>query len=115
MKTTDIPPSSRMLAKANADAMAHYKKLRDSVMPPPGVEPATAETMLTMQFAVLGLEVPFKIHAMRAIDLGLTREQLPALVMAGLGVTLLSAQAGQALRWLDEVCEERGGAETGAV
>lgn len=106
MKTKDAPRASKRLAAVNSAAMAEYQKMRALVMPPPGVEPATAETVLAMQFAVLEYEFPFKIHAMLAMKQKVSREQLQGLLLAGVGATLLSAQAGQALGWLDEACEE---------
>lgn len=107
MKTTDTPPASARLAAVNPEAMARYKQMRAMVMPAPGVDAASCETVLAMQLAVLGLEVPFKVHAMRAMALDVRKEQLQGLVLAGLGVTLVGAQAGRALAWLDEADEER--------
>jgi hypothetical protein len=107
MKTTDAPPNSQRLAAVNPEAMARYQQMRALAMPAPGVDAAHCETVLAMQLAVLGLEVPFKVHAMRAMALAVTREQLQGLLLAGLGVTLLSAQAGAALGWLDEAQQEQ--------
>ncbi|MDO9437241.1 hypothetical protein [Hydrogenophaga sp.] len=94
--------SSARLAAVNAQAMAHYQQMRGLVMAPATVDPATAETVLALQLAVIGLEAPFKIHAARAMSLNVSKAQLQALVVAGVGVTLLASQAGAALRWLDE-------------
>lgn len=99
--------SSALLAAASPQAMAHYQQMRALVMSPTDIDPATTETVLALQLAVLGLETPFKIHAMRAMSLNVTKEQLAALVMAGLGVSLLAAHAAAALRWLDEAGAER--------
>jgi hypothetical protein len=106
MRTTDSQPTSTRLAAVNPDAMAHYQQMRALVMPAPGVEPACCETALVMQLAVLGLEIPFKVHAMRAMALTVSKERLQGLLLAGLGVTLIAAQTGRALEWLDEAHEE---------
>ena len=106
MRTTDSPATSARLAAVNRDAMAHYQQMRAMVMPAPGVDAATCETMLVMQLAVLGIEIPFKVHAMRAMALAVSKEHLQHLVLAGLGATLIAPQAGCALAWLDEAYEE---------
>jgi hypothetical protein len=106
MKTTDSPSTSTRLAAVNPEALAHYQQMRSMVMPAPGVDAATCETVLVMQLAVLGAEVPFKVHAMRAMALAVSKEQLQHLVLAGLGITLIASQAGRALSWLDEAYEE---------
>ena len=107
MRTTDTPPASARLAAANPEAMSRYQQMRALVMPAPGAEPATCEIVLAMQLAVLGLEVPFQVHAMRAMALGVDKAQLQALLLAGLGATLIAPQAGRALAWLDEAEQER--------
>lgn len=111
MKTTDVQPNSQRLAAVNADAMARYQEMRALAMPAPGVDEARCEVVLAMQLAVLGMEIPFKVHAMRALALAVTREQLQGLLLAGLGVTLLASQVGRALAWLDEAHEERSQAD----
>ena len=85
MKTTDQKPSTFRLAKVNPQAMAHYKQMRAQVMPAPGVHEATCEIVLAMQLALRGHEIPFKIHAMRAMAQGVTLSQLEGLLMAGRG------------------------------
>ena len=106
MRTTDVPSASTRLAAVNPEAMARYQQMRAMVMPAPGVDAAICETVLAMQLAVLGAEVPFKVHAMRAMALAVSKQQLRNLVLAGLGVTLIASQAGRALAWLDEAYEE---------
>lgn len=83
--------------------MLHYRKMRSHLLPA-GVSDAIGEIVLSMQFAVKGHEVPFKVHALRAISLGLSKGQLEALLMTGFGVTLIACEAAQALAWLDEAC-----------
>ncbi|HSW18433.1 MAG TPA: hypothetical protein VLJ86_14535 [Ramlibacter sp.] len=100
MPITDKKPSSALLAEVNADAMARYKEMRALVMPAPGVDAATCEIVLALQFALLGHEVPFKIHALRAMKLGVSLAQLEGLAMAGVGVTLIACEAARAIEWL---------------
>ncbi len=106
MQNPNRKPSSARLAEANPQAMALYRQMREHVMPAPGVEPATCEIVLAMQLAVLGHEVPFRIHASRALAQGVSLQQLQGLLMAGLGVTLVASEAARALEWLQEAHEE---------
>jgi hypothetical protein len=107
LKTTEQKSSTARLAEVNPQAMACYRDMRAHVMPAPGVEAATCETVLAMQLAVRGQEVPFKIHAMRAMAQGVALAQLEALLMAGVGLTLLVSEAARAVGWLREADEER--------
>jgi hypothetical protein len=106
LQTTDQKPSSALLAEVNAEAMAHYKEMRARVMPAPGVDAATCEIVLAMQFALHGHEVPFKVHAMRAMAQGVSLAQLEGLLMAGMGVTLIGCEAARAVQWLREAHDE---------
>jgi hypothetical protein len=106
LKTTDRKPSTARLAAVNPQAMARYREMRAHVMPAPGVEAATCEIVLAMQLALRGHEVPFKIHAMRAMTQGVSLAQLEGLLMAGVGVTLIVCEAARALDWLREADEE---------
>ncbi|MBN3729545.1 hypothetical protein [Burkholderia sp. Tr-20390] len=106
MKTCDRKPSSQRLVEANPEAMSHYRKMRDQLFPPADVDEKTCEIMLAMQLAVLGREIPFKVHALRALSHGVTQAQLEGLLLCGMGVSLVAFEAAQALIWLDEACAE---------
>ncbi|MBL3960977.1 carboxymuconolactone decarboxylase family protein [Burkholderia sp. KCJ3K979] len=106
MKKKERIPSSRRLADANPEAMQHYKRMRVAVSASTAVDGGLREAVLAAQLAVLGHEFPFKIHARRAMEQGLTVEALRALLMAGLGVTLVASEVGCALSWLEEAAIE---------
>ena len=106
MNTTDLQPASARLAEVNPQAIARYKEMRALVMPAPGVDAATCETVLAMQLALRGHELPFKVHAMRAMALSMSLSQLEALLLAGVGVSLLACEAARALDWLREAHAE---------
>lgn len=108
MKTAGQKSATARLAEVNPQAMACYREMRAHVMPAPGVEAATCEIVLAMQLAVRGHEVPFKIHAMRAMAEGITLAQLEALLVAGVGVTLLASEAARAINWSREAHVELG-------
>ena len=106
MNTSDVIPSTARLSEVNPRAIARYKEMRSLVMPASGVDVATCETVLAMQLAVRGYEVPFKIHAMRALAQSMTLKELEGLLLAGVGVSLLASEAARALDWLREAHEE---------
>ncbi|MDR6854915.1 hypothetical protein [Variovorax guangxiensis] len=106
MNTTDVKPSTARLAEVNQQAIARYKEMRALVMPAPGVDAATCETVLAMQLALRGHELPFKVHAMRAMAQSMSLAQLEGLLLAGVGVSLLACEAARALDWLREAHEE---------
>ncbi|CAD6558157.1 hypothetical protein LMG28727_06546 [Paraburkholderia kirstenboschensis] len=76
--------------------------MRAVLLPPGNVDAALCEIVLTVQFAVLGEETSFKIHALRSLTLGASKTQLRGALMAGLGVTLVAFETARALAWLDE-------------
>lgn len=115
MKTTEIKPATARLAEVSPEAIAHYKQMRALVMPAPGVDAPTCEIVLCMQLALRGHEVPFKVHAMRAIAMGIPRQQLEGLLLAGVGVSLIVCEAARALDWLSEAHEELNSPAPAAV
>jgi hypothetical protein len=106
MNTTDSKPSTARLAEVNPQAIALYKQMRTLVMPAPEVDAALSETVLAMQLAVRGFEMPFKIHAMRAMARSMPLKHLENLLLSGVGVSLLASEAARALDWLREAHEE---------
>jgi alkylhydroperoxidase/carboxymuconolactone decarboxylase family protein YurZ len=94
--------STARLADVNPAAIEHYKQMRATLTTAPDVDPAICETVFAMQLALLGHEVPFKIHAARALAAGVTKRRLQSLIMAGVGVTTLAFEAARALEWLDQ-------------
>ncbi|MBU9356124.1 carboxymuconolactone decarboxylase family protein [Burkholderia multivorans] len=106
MKTNPRTPSSQRLTDANPEAMQHYNRMRVAISTSTTFDGRLSEVVLTAQFAVLGHEFPFKIHARRAMEQGMTVDALRALLMAGLGVTLVASEVGRALAWLDEATIE---------
>lgn len=106
MRTTDARPTSAILTEVNARAMAHFKDMRALLVPPSSPDAATCEVMLAMQLAVRGHEVPFKVHAMRAMGQGVSLSQLETLLLAGVGVSLIAFEAGRAVQWAREAHEE---------
>jgi hypothetical protein len=94
--------STARVAEVNASAVAHYKEMRAALLEVPGVDRTMCEIVVTAQLALLGHEVPFKLHAKRLFELKVSRQQLEQVILAGLGVTLVIPQVAQALDWIEE-------------
>lgn len=106
MKTTYAKSSSEILAAGNPLAHEHYKRMREALGSADALDQKTYETVIAVQFAMLGKEVQFKIHAIRLFALGLSKEYVQAVVLAGLGLTVIMCEAARALTWTDEAYDE---------
>ena len=106
MKTTDARSTSQIIAAANPQAFAHYKPMREAFGNADSLDRKTYETVIAVQFALLGKEVQFKVHAMRLFALGLSRQDVQALVLAGAGLTVIMCEAAQAATWAEEAYDE---------
>lgn len=92
--------STHRVAQSNDAAIQHYKAMRSSLMDIPGLDRTLCEIVVTSQLALLGHEIPFKLHAMRLFELKVTRATLEQVILAGVGVTFVLPQAAQALDWI---------------
>ncbi|MGO4329020.1 hypothetical protein AB4Z48_29960 [Cupriavidus sp. 2TAF22] len=106
MKTTDVNSTSEIIAAVNPQALGHYKQMRAALGNAETLDETTYETIIAVQFALLGKEVQFKIHAIRLFSLGLSKEHVQAVVLAGAGLTIIMCEAARALTWADEAYEE---------
>jgi hypothetical protein len=97
---SSMQPSTVRVAEVNATAVARYKEMRAALLDQPGADRTLCEIVITSQLALLGHEVPFKVHAMRLFDMNVSREQLEQVILAGLGVTFVIPQVAQALDWI---------------
>ncbi|TPQ40946.1 hypothetical protein C2U69_08885 [Cupriavidus pinatubonensis] len=95
-----------MVASGNPQAYEYYKRMREEFATAEEVDKKTYETIVVVQFAMLGKEVQFKIHAIRLFSLGCSKEYLQALLLVGLGLTVIMCDAARALKWTDEAYEE---------
>jgi hypothetical protein len=102
-----MKPSTTRVAEVNAPAVARYKEMRAALLDVPAADRMMCEIVVTAQLALLGHEVAFKLHALRLFEIGVSRQQLEQVVLAGLGVTLVIPQAAQALEWIEQACEQR--------
>jgi hypothetical protein len=97
--------STTRVAEANASAVEHYKAMRAAILET-AADRTLCEIVVTAQLALLGHEVPFKLHAKRLFELAVSKQQLEQLVIAGLGVTLVIPQVAQALDWIEQAYEQ---------
>lgn len=88
--------------------MLHYDRMRATILASPALDARVREIVLVAQFAVLGHEDPFKIHARRALDHGATKDTLRAALMIGFGATLIACEVARSIGWLDDVCNQKG-------
>ena len=97
-----MKPSTTRVAEVNAAAVTHYKAMRQAVLNVSDDDRTLCEIVITSQLALLGHEGPFKIHAMRLFELGVTRQRLEQIILAGLGVTFVIPQAASVLDWIEQ-------------
>ena len=101
-----MKPSTARVAEANAPAVEHYKAMRAAVLDMSVADRTLCEIVVTAQLALLGHEGPFKLHAKRLFELGVSRQQLEQVVIAGLGVTLVIPQVAQVLDWIQQASDQ---------
>jgi hypothetical protein len=101
---TLMKASTVIVNAVNTEAVARYKEMRSALMGGLDDDQLICEILITTQLALLGLEVPFKLHAKRLLDLGVTKEAVQRYLLAGVGVTTVIGQAARSLEWLDEAC-----------
>lgn len=93
--------STVRVAEVNPAAVNHYKEMRKSLLNGTEEERRLQEIVITSQLALLGQENAFKIHAMRLFEIGVTKDFLEQVILAGVGVTFVLPQAAQALDWIE--------------
>lgn len=106
MKTTEARRSSEMFSAANPRAFERFKQMRDALSASDSLDTRTYETVIAMQFAMLGKEIQFKLHAIQLFSLGVSPEHIRAMVLAGVGLTMVLCDATRILMWVDEAYDE---------
>jgi alkylhydroperoxidase/carboxymuconolactone decarboxylase family protein YurZ len=106
MPTALNKPPSAQLRDANTQAGVSYRAMRDAIMKSGPLSAETCELILIGCFAAVGCERSFRIHALRALDAGVSKEILRQTVLIPMGAAVPLAGVAQALTWLDEVVVE---------
>jgi len=98
--TRDIKPSTARVAETNPAVVERYKDMRGVVMALPEADKTIAEILITCELALLGHEVPFRFHALRLFQMGVSRERLEGFILACLGVTMVLPDVARTLDWI---------------
>lgn len=98
--------STVRVAEANQAAVDHYKMMRSAVVNGSLLDKELCDLVVTSQLALLGHEVPFKIHAIKLFEMKVSREKLEQVILAGLGVTFLIPDVARTLDWISDAHNE---------
>jgi alkylhydroperoxidase/carboxymuconolactone decarboxylase family protein YurZ len=106
MPTDLVSVPSGDLMKVNHDVGAGFRAMRKALVAAGPLSHDTCELILISSFAAHGFERSFKIHALRALQMGMTKDALAHATMITLGATTALLTTTNALTWLDEVYDE---------
>jgi alkylhydroperoxidase/carboxymuconolactone decarboxylase family protein YurZ len=106
MPTDLVNLPSIQLRKVNEQAGIHYRSMRDAIMQSGPLDANTCELILIGCFAARGCERSFRVHALRGLKAGMSKETLEQVVMIPMGAASPLAEVTKALTWLDEVAAE---------
>ncbi len=106
MATDLVNLPSIQLRNVNEKAGIAYRALRDSIMQSGPLDADTCELILIGCFAVRGCERSFRVHALRGLKAGMSKELLQQVVMIPMGAASPLAEVTKVLTWLDEVAAE---------
>lgn len=93
------------LIKVNERAGKALQNFRDIAKRAGPLDERTCELILLSGFAINGHEEPFKNHALRALQAGVSRETLQHVAILPLGAATVIPRVVQVLRWIDEVAD----------
>ncbi len=93
------------LVKTHPQAGTALQAFRNIAKKAGPLDAQTCEYILMACFAINGHEEPFKNHALRALQAGVSRETLQHIAILPLGAATVIPRVVQVLRWIDEVAE----------
>lgn len=116
-----LPPDERArlrpgdyIIRTHRHAGATLQAFRDIAKKAGPLDPQTCEFILMACFAINGHEEPFKNHALRALEAGVSKETLQHIAILPLGAATVIPRVAQVLRWIDEVDDRyRAGTQAG--
>ena len=91
------------LIKTHPLAGTALQTFRDIAKRAGPLDAQTCEYILMACFAINGHEEPFKNHALRALEAGVSKETLQHIAILPLGAATVIPRVVQVLRWIDEV------------
>lgn len=83
-----------------------FKTLRGEIQKAGPLDHTTFELILMSALAVEGLELPFKNHALRGFQNGITKEALQQTVLIPFAATAKTFHVVLALHWVEEAYDE---------
>ena len=93
------------------EAGTALQRFRDIAKKAGPLDAQTCEFILMACFAINGNEEPFKNHALRALEAGISKETLQHIAILPLGAATVIPKVVQVLRWIDDVADRhRAGA-----
>jgi alkylhydroperoxidase/carboxymuconolactone decarboxylase family protein YurZ len=99
------------LIRTHRKAGTALQNFRDIAKKAGPLDAQTCEFILMACFAINGDEEPFKNHALRALEAGVSKETLQHIAILPLGAATVIPRVVQVLRWIDEVAvRHRAGA-----
>lgn len=93
------------LIRINERTGKALKNFRDIAKKAGPLDERTCEFILLSCFAINGHEEPFKNHALRALQAGVSKETLQHIAILPLGAATVIPRVVQVLRWIDEVAD----------
>jgi len=98
--------ASTALSNANPEVGKIFSAFREAARKSGPLDHGTIELIQMSGFATAGHEGPFKNHATRALDRGVSVDALRQAVIVTLGSTAVLPGVARALGWIDEVVAE---------
>lgn len=95
------------LRAIDATSAEAFDAFRNAVMQSGPLDANQCELIITAGLAATGQEQPFKTHCRRLIANQVPRQALYQMILCTTGATLTFPQAVEALRWIDDLFNER--------
>ncbi|MDF2119430.1 hypothetical protein PY365_28085 [Roseiarcaceae bacterium H3SJ34-1] len=106
----DDPIPSDYLKQLAPEVAASFKEMRVHIGEGP-LDYQTREYVIIGGFALMGYEIPFRIHAERMLECDVPIENMRHALLALLGASAPLYPVVRALKWLDEVAAEKAAKE----
>jgi len=98
-------PSARLKEWSPGTGKA-FREMRDAMEADGPLDKEARELVMLTGFAVLGFEMPFKIHAVRSLKAGIAKDAIKQAVLLTIGAHISMFEGTRALSWLEEAAAE---------
>ncbi|HTK02323.1 MAG TPA: carboxymuconolactone decarboxylase family protein [Bordetella sp.] len=102
MPTSTIPSPNDELRAISAPIHESFRALREAVRTSGPIDEATRELILIGALATAGEEAAVKLHAERALGMGMAKEALVQSVLLTFGITTTLLGTTRAVGWIEE-------------